>query len=189
MSRTFVALIVLLAGCGPPPQSYVPAPAEVDLCGQPTTMIDPGGALILDYQSVVGPSFEFVGVCFTIDGMETTTCQSVMEDGSIPPVSIPEVSAGPRWLGIVATYKGQGEGVFDYVNDYRFTIEAEIEIATRPQGSHVKVAAREPLDPTIPLVDRIQFFVRVDGGDCMRAETIGSVTTVEDSEASSSTPP
>ena len=62
----------------------------------------------------------------------------------------------------------------------RFLIKAKHEVTRGPGTGFVKVVSREVGDDTGPLENRIKIFLRIDGGECVQAETKGSVISIEE---------
>jgi hypothetical protein len=170
---------VLCAACGPPEPGPAAPEGGYDPCGEIVASEDPGEALLIEHHDVVGQGFVLLGILVELDGKRVHSSK-VRQEGGPTSIRVTGVDYGDHELGIRLLYAGHGLGIFEYMNDYRFLIEAEHKVTKGPGAGFVKVVSREVGDDSGALENRIRIFLRIDEGGCVQAETRGKVISIEE---------
>jgi hypothetical protein len=114
--------------------------------------------LTVTFEDRLGPSFDLVLIDASLDGETLYRCEAGEQvvDSSTPLVLHDgPVAAGPLELEVALQYRGNGQGVFSYLRQYRFAVRARHGIEAPPDGAAaVHVLAEERGGPTTPLEDR-----------------------------------
>jgi hypothetical protein len=138
----------VVAGCAPPGSTGANGAAGV------------AGRLIVTFEDGLSTSFRLVEAELALDGRPLWTCDDPERAlDARAPVLVHDgpVSGGPHRLTVSLAYRGQGHGVFSYLEGYTFRVESAHEVALPATGTlAVRVAAYEQGDATTPLEDRPQ---------------------------------
>lgn len=129
------AVVALLAACGasPSPRRAVSLPDSF---------------LSLEHRSTMSGSFVLITASATLDGEPLgSAAVEAPAGGEIPGVTLPvclgrrSVAAGTHHLTLELTYAGHGEGVFSYLNEYRFSARSELDVEVPEDASGVAVVS------------------------------------------------
>lgn len=118
------------------------------------------GQLTVVHHNKMGGSFVLETLQYRVDGRP-------VYDGVDPAVELPLIvvsemlDAGPHDIEVIAQYRGNGHGVFSYLNKYRFTVKSEhkVDVVDR-RHVELMVIAFEKGGVTTPLEQRPAFEFR-----------------------------
>jgi hypothetical protein len=140
-----VLLVVALAtGCA----SRTPSPRATERGGN-------GGTLALVVQDRLGSNFRTEGWELYIDGRQVAHCEG-STPGSAPRVAYEDyLGPGMHTVTAVVRMRGHGNGVFAYLDRYRFKAEGRFDTGMLPgRLLTVKISALERGEATTPLEER-----------------------------------
>lgn len=129
-----------------------------------------GARASIVHENDMGNAFRLIKLVYALDG--TQIFSRYEADGSLHEQDAFEILAGPiapgsHTISVLAVYRGHGYGVFQYLNDYEFTVRSSHTFtATEGVGSSIRVHAYEQGGATTPMQDRpaIEFKVTVIKG-------------------------
>lgn len=118
-----------------------------------------GAQAVITHASDMGSSFRLVKLIYTLDGTQVfvrtdDSGESLFKEKSFDIFAGP-ISPGNHTVAGVATYRGHGYGVFEYLSKYTFTATGNNAFSTG-EGKTAKVECRgyEKGGPTVPLEKR-----------------------------------
>jgi len=118
-----------------------------------------GAQAVVAHASEMGASFRLTKLIYSLDGTQVfartdDTAESLYKTKSFDVFAGP-ISPGNHSLSVVATYRGHGYGVFEYLAKYTFTAHGnQAFIAGEGKISRVECRAFEKGGPTMPLEKR-----------------------------------
>lgn len=118
-----------------------------------------GAQALIAHANDMGSSFRLTKLSYTLDGTQVfsrsdETAESLYKTRTFDVFAGP-ISPGSHSLTIMATYRGHGYGVFEYLTKYTFTAKGS-QSFTAGEGKIAKVSCRghEKGGPTTPLEKR-----------------------------------
>jgi hypothetical protein len=118
-----------------------------------------GAQAVITHASDMGSSFRLTKLIYTLDGTQVfvrtdETGETLYKTKSFDIFAGP-ISPGNHSIAAVATYRGHGYGVFEYLSKYTFTAIGNSAFSTG-EGKIAKVECRgyEKGGPTVPLEKR-----------------------------------
>jgi hypothetical protein len=118
-----------------------------------------GAQAVITHTADMGSSFRLIKLIYTLDGTQVfvrtdDAAESLYKAKSFDIFTGP-ISPGNHTLAVVATYRGHGYGVFDYLSKYTFTAKGN-QAFTAGEGKIAKVECKghEAGGPTTPLEKR-----------------------------------
>ncbi|MBA3452564.1 MAG: hypothetical protein H0T42_05635 [Deltaproteobacteria bacterium] len=118
-----------------------------------------GAQSLIAHANEMGSSFRLIKLIYTVDGTQVfvrtdETADNLYKTKSFDVFSGP-IAPGNHTLAIVATYKGHGYGVFEYLSKYTFTARGtQSFIAGEGKLSKIDCRGHEKGGPTTPLEKR-----------------------------------
>ena len=118
-----------------------------------------GAQALIAHANEMGASFRLIKLIYALDGTQVfartdDTAESLYKTGSFDVFSGP-ISPGNHSVSAVATYRGHGYGVFEYLSKYTFTAKGnQAFIAGEGKVSKVDCHGFEKGGPTTPLEKR-----------------------------------
>jgi hypothetical protein len=118
-----------------------------------------GAQAVIDHDNDMGASFRLVKLVYALDGTQVfartdDTAESLYKTRSFDVFAGP-ISPGNHNVSAVATYRGHGYGVFEYLSKYTFTAKGnQAFIAGEGKISRVDCRGFEKGGPTMPLEKR-----------------------------------
>jgi hypothetical protein len=118
-----------------------------------------GAQALITHANEMGSSFRLIKIVYTLDGTQVfvrsdDTAENLYKTKSFDIFAGP-ISPGNHNLASVATYRGHGYGVFEYLKKYTFTATGK-QAFTAGEGKTSKVACKgfEKGGPTTPMEKR-----------------------------------
>jgi hypothetical protein len=118
-----------------------------------------GAQAVIAHSSDMGSSFRLIKLIYSLDGTQVfvrtdDTAETLYKTKSFDIFSGP-ISPGNHNLSVVATYRGHGYGVFEYLQKYTFTAQGG-QVFTAGEGKIAKLDCKafEKGGPTTPLEKR-----------------------------------
>jgi hypothetical protein len=118
-----------------------------------------GAQAVITHTADMGSSFRLIKLIYTLDGTQVfvrtdDAAESLYKAKSFDIFTGP-ISPGNHTLAVVATYRGHGYGVFEYLSKYTFTAKGN-QAFTAGEGKIAKVECKghEAGGPTTPLEKR-----------------------------------
>jgi hypothetical protein len=118
-----------------------------------------GAQAVVEHASEMGASFRLIKLIYTLDGTQVfartdDAAESLYKTKSFDVFAGP-ISPGNHTLSVVATYRGHGYGVFEYLSKYTFIAHGnQAFIAGEGKISKVDCRGFEKGGPTTPLEKR-----------------------------------
>jgi hypothetical protein len=118
-----------------------------------------GAQSLIAHANEMGSSFRLIKLIYTVDGTQVfvrtdETADNLYKTKSFDVFSGP-IAPGNHTLAIVATYRGHGYGVFEYLSKYTFTARGNQSfIAGEGKLSKIDCRGHEKGGPTTPLEKR-----------------------------------
>jgi hypothetical protein len=118
-----------------------------------------GAQSLIAHANEMGSSFRLIKLIYTLDGTQVfvrtdETADNLYKTKSFDVFSGP-IAPGNHTLAIVATYRGHGYGVFEYLSKYTFTARGNQSfIAGEGKLSKIDCRGHEKGGPTTPLEKR-----------------------------------
>ena len=118
-----------------------------------------GAQSLIAHANEMGSSFRLIKLIYTLDGTQVfvrtdETADNLYKTKSFDVFSGP-IAPGNHTLAIVATYRGHGYGVFEYLSKYTFTARGnQAFIAGEGKLSKIDCRGHEKGGPTTPLEKR-----------------------------------
>jgi len=118
-----------------------------------------GAQSLITHANEMGSSFRLIKLIYTLDGTQVfvrtdETADNLYKTKSFDIFSGP-IAPGNHTLAIVATYRGHGYGVFEYLSKYTFTARGnQTFIAGEGKLSKIDCRGHEKGGPTMPLEKR-----------------------------------
>ncbi len=118
-----------------------------------------GAQSVITHESSMGVSFRMTKLIYALDGTEVfvrtdDTAESLYKAKSFDVFAGP-ISPGNHNVSAVATYRGHGYGVFEYLDKYSFTAKGNNSfVAGEGKISKVECRGYEKGGPTVPLEKR-----------------------------------
>ena len=118
-----------------------------------------GAQSLIAHANEMGSSFRLIKLIYTLDGTQVfvrtdETADNLYKTKSFDIFSGP-IAPGNHTLAIVATYRGHGYGVFEYLSKYTFTARGNQSfIAGEGKLSKIDCRGHEKGGPTTPLEKR-----------------------------------
>ena len=118
-----------------------------------------GAQSLIAHANEMGSSFRLIKLIYTVDGTQVfvrtdETADNLYKTKSFDIFSGP-IAPGNHTLAIVATYRGHGYGVFEYLSKYTFTARGNQSfIAGEGKLSKIDCRGHEKGGPTTPLEKR-----------------------------------
>jgi hypothetical protein len=118
-----------------------------------------GAQAVIDHDNDMGASFRLIKLVYALDGTQVfartdDTAESLYKTRSFDVFAGP-ISPGNHNVSAVATYRGHGYGVFEYLSKYTFTAKGnQAFIAGEGKISRVDCRGFEKGGPTMPLEKR-----------------------------------
>jgi hypothetical protein len=118
------------------------------------------GRLIVTFEDGLSGSFLLVEAELALDDRPLWTCNDPGRSlDAREPMLVHDgpVAGGPHRLTVSLAYRGQGHGVFSYLEGYTFRVDSAHEVALPASGTlAVRVVAYERGDVTTPIEERPQ---------------------------------
>lgn len=118
-----------------------------------------GSQALIAHANDMGSSFRLIKLIYTLDGTQVfvrtdETADNLYKTKSFDVFSGP-IAPGNHTLAIVATYRGHGYGVFEYLSKYTFTARGNSTfIAGEGKLSKIDCRGHEKGGPTMPMEKR-----------------------------------
>jgi len=118
-----------------------------------------GAQAVIAHTSEMGASFRLIKLIYSLDGTQVfartdDTAENLYKTKAFDVFAGP-ISPGNHTLSVVATYRGHGYGVFEYLSKYTFTAHGnQAFIAGEGKISKVDCRGFEKGGPTMPLEKR-----------------------------------
>lgn len=118
-----------------------------------------GAQAVITHANEMGPSFRLVKLIYSLDGTEVfartdETAESLYKSKSFDIFAGP-ISPGNHTVTSVATYRGHGYGVFEYLDKYTFVAKgSNAFVAGEGKIAKVECKGFEKGGPTVPLEKR-----------------------------------
>jgi hypothetical protein len=118
-----------------------------------------GAQSLIAHANEMGSSFRLIRLIYTLDGTQVfvrsdETAENLYKTKSFDIFSGP-IAPGNHTLSIVATYRGHGYGVFEYLSKYTFTARGNSTfIAGEGKLSKIDCRGHEKGGPTMPMEKR-----------------------------------
>ncbi len=118
-----------------------------------------GAQSLIAHANEMGSSFRLIKLIYTLDGTQVfvrtdETADNLFKTKSFDIFSGP-IAPGNHTLAVVATYRGHGYGVFEYLSKYTFTARGNQSfIAGEGKLSKIDCRGHEKGGPTTPLEKR-----------------------------------
>jgi hypothetical protein len=118
-----------------------------------------GAQALIAHANEMGTSFRLTKLIYTLDGTQVfvrtdETAENLYKTKSFDVFSGP-IAPGSHTLAIVATYRGHGYGVFEYLSKYTFTARGnQTFIAGEGKLSKIDCHGHEKGGPTMPMEKR-----------------------------------
>ena len=118
-----------------------------------------GAQALIAHANEMGSSFRLIKLIYTLDGTQVfvrtdETAENLYKTKSFDVFSGP-IAPGNHTLAIVATYRGHGYGVFEYLSKYTFTARGNSTfIAGEGKLSKIDCRGHEKGGPTMPMEKR-----------------------------------
>jgi hypothetical protein len=138
-----------------------------------------GAQAVIEHVSDMGASFRLIKLIYTLDGTQVfartdDTAESLYKTKSFSVFSGP-ISPGNHTLAAVATYRGHGYGVFEYLSKFTFTARgSQAFLAGEGKISKVDCKGLEKGGPTTPLEKRPAIECKITQVQPERASDTGS---------------
>jgi hypothetical protein len=155
-----------------------------------------GAQALISHGSEMGLNFRLIKIIYTLDGTQVfvrsdETAESLYKTKSFDIFAGP-ISPGNHTIAAIATYRGHGYGVFEYLKKYTFTANGK-QAFTAGEGKISKVECKgfEKGGPTTPMEKRAAIECKVTQVVPDKAPTAPSPTgtTATPSPAPAATPP
>jgi hypothetical protein len=118
-----------------------------------------GAQALISHSSEMGLNFRLIKIIYTLDGTQVfvrsdETAESLYKTKSFDIFAGP-ISPGNHTIAAIATYRGHGYGVFEYLKKYTFTANGK-QAFTAGEGKIAKVECKgfEKGGPTTPMEKR-----------------------------------
>ncbi len=118
-----------------------------------------GAQSLIAHANEMGSSFRLIRLIYTLDGTQVfvrsdETAENLYKTKSFDIFSGP-IAPGNHTLSIVATYRGHGYGVFEYLSKYTFTARGNATfVAGEGKLSKIDCRGHEKGGPTMPMEKR-----------------------------------
>ncbi len=118
-----------------------------------------GAQSLIAHANEMGSSFRLIRLIYTLDGTQVfvrsdETAENLYKTKSFDIFSGP-IAPGNHTLSIVATYRGHGYGVFEYLSKYTFTARGNSTfVAGEGKLSKIDCRGHEKGGPTMPMEKR-----------------------------------
>lgn len=117
-----------------------------------------GARASINHVNEMGNSYRLVKLVYALDGTQifarNDPSGELHKSKSFDVLTGP-IAPGSHTISVLAVYRGNGYGVFKYLNKYKFTVRSSHTFtATEGKGTSVKVVAFERGGVTTPLEDR-----------------------------------
>lgn len=118
-----------------------------------------GAQALIAHANGMGSSFRLIKLIYTLDGTQVfvrtdETANDLYKTKSFDIFSGP-IAPGNHTLAVVATYRGHGYGVFEYLSKYTFTARGnQTFIAGEGKLSKIDCSGHEKGGPTMPMEKR-----------------------------------
>ncbi len=122
----------------------------------------------ITHENNMGGSFRLIRLVYSLDGTQVFT--RVDESGALHEQKKFDVLTGPvapgsHTLTVVAEYRGNGYGVFEYMNKYKFKVRASHTFtASEGRALDIRVVGYEKGGASMPLEERPAIEFRVNAG-------------------------
>lgn len=153
-----------------------------------------GAQALISHSSEMGLNFRLIKIIYTLDGTQVfvrsdETAESLYKTKSFDIFAGP-ISPGNHTIAAIATYRGHGYGVFEYLKKYTFTANGK-QAFTAGEGKISKVECKgfEKGGPTTPMEKRAAIECKVTQVVPDKAPAAPSPTGTTATPASTSTPP
>ena len=122
--------------------------------------VGPPGTIAIAFEDTLGGTFALDEIAVSLDGKAVLACggNGARLDARSP-VALWRGSAGPgeHEISLRVVYRGQGAGIFSYLEGYTFDVRSTHEVDLPPAGFvSVQAIAREGGGPMTPLEERPQ---------------------------------
>ena len=153
-----------------------------------------GAQAVISHTADMGSSFRLIKLIYTLDGTQvfvrTDEPGETLYKAKSFDIFAGPISPGNHAVSAVATYRGHGYGVFDYLSKYTFTATG-ISAFTAGEGKISKVECRgyEKGGPTVPLEKRAALDCKITEVSPEKPAAVPAQTTPGATPLPGATPP
>jgi hypothetical protein len=140
----------------PPPLPSASAPAAI-------AQVE-SGVLVARHHNSVGASLRLMKVAYLLDGKTIFSEDGAkLQEAKDLEVFNRRTTAGEHTLSVIATFQGNGHGVFSYFDSYRYMARSEHRFLVREKGvTQLSVTLLEKSGPLTAIENRLAIAFKVD---------------------------